>query len=94
MNSANLNNNMHVEFFCVESNSFVKSSSLAIIEIHCHIYLQIMFVSFREIRKILGRMNNLVQMKVLNSSRLIIVILEHHFLGWVLRILVTAIPEI
>ena len=36
----NLDNDMHVKFFCVKSNAFVESCTLAIIEIHCDINLQ------------------------------------------------------
>lgn len=36
----NLDNDMHVKFFCVKSNAFIESCTLAIIEIHCNINLQ------------------------------------------------------
>lgn len=38
--AAHLNDDMHIKFLCVESNPFIEGSSLAIVEIHCHIYLQ------------------------------------------------------
>lgn len=38
---AHLNDNVHIKFFCVETYSFIESSSLAIIEIHRNIDLQI-----------------------------------------------------
>jgi len=37
---ANLNDDMHVKFFCVKSNSFIEIRTLAIIEIHSDINLQ------------------------------------------------------
>lgn len=38
-NKIHLNDDMHVEFFSVKSNAFIESSSLTVIEIHCHINL-------------------------------------------------------
>lgn len=34
-----LNDDMHVKFFRIKSNAFIKCSSLAIIKVHGHIYL-------------------------------------------------------
>lgn len=37
---ANLNDDMHVKLFCVKSNAFIESRTLAIIKIHSDINLQ------------------------------------------------------
>lgn len=51
---AHLNDNMHIKFFCVESYAFIESSSLAIIEIHRHVDLQIMFCEVERKIQLLG----------------------------------------
>ena len=42
----NLDDDMHVKLFCIESNAFIKSCALAIIEVHCDINLQDKFESY------------------------------------------------
>lgn len=43
----NLNDDMHIKFFGVESNAFIESSSLAVIQVHGHIYLHLHFLSYK-----------------------------------------------
>lgn len=35
-----LNDDMHVEFLGVKPNALIESSSLTVIKVHCHVYLQ------------------------------------------------------
>jgi hypothetical protein len=45
---ANLDNDMHIKFFCVESNAFIESCALAIVEVHRYIYLHKLFAKLCE----------------------------------------------
>lgn len=70
----NLNDDMHVKFFCVESNAFIESCALAIIEIHCDVNLQDKFENYVLSRVMKDNDHNLIMKDRTNVVLLLVYI--------------------
>lgn len=59
----NLNDDMHVKFFGVESNALIESSALTVVEVHSNIHLQDKFVKLEGYVVLIGITKKLYAIK-------------------------------